>query len=77
MVWVKGDEVGVGERGWGGGEWVGGGRLYLLLGLFRVIIAVTPRSASYIGPDKAREPERCLTSTLTNTGVNFRPMPPI
>ena len=44
----------VGEQERGGGRWEAGGGLYLPIGLFGV--AMSPRSAIVIGPDKTGGP---------------------
>ena len=54
----------------GGGVWEVGGTLYLLIGLFGVAIATSPKIL-VIGLDKPGGPKK----RLTNTGVNIRPIP--
>ena len=54
----------------GGGGWEVGGTLYLLIGLFGVAIATSPKIL-FIGLDKPGGPKK----RLTNTGVNIRPIP--
>ena len=61
---MSGTYKGVGRRGLGGGVsggrgWTAGGGPYPLLGLFE--LAMSPRSASYIGPNMHRGP---VTGTI-------------
>ena len=60
--------------------WVGGMGMMCMGSRRQVIpfnrtfgVALSPRSAIVIGPDKLRGPKR----RLTNAGVNIRPIPPI
>ena len=62
MACVRGGQEGGGEG------WAAGGRLYSLLRLFG--LAMSPRNASHKS-EYVREPK----SWLTNTEVDYRPMP--